>query len=112
MEEATIPIKAGHAADRRKPGSRGGRPCTFDPELHEQHHTPISDDQASAQRARSAARAGAGPKWVEGYRIRCFYSSITWASTAVWAWVRSRVAVSSVTTPAWAYSRKRVIASV
>lgn len=69
MEEATIPIKAGHAADRRKPGSRGGRPCTFDPELHEQHHTPISDDQASAQRARSAADADTRSKIQAGLAV-------------------------------------------
>ena len=32
---ATIPIKADHAANRRKLGSKGGRPPTFDPELYE-----------------------------------------------------------------------------
>ncbi|MEV0561942.1 transposase [Dactylosporangium sp. NPDC050588] len=35
---ATIPIKADHAANRRKLGSKGGRPPAFDPELHKQRH--------------------------------------------------------------------------
>ncbi|MEV0563172.1 IS5 family transposase [Dactylosporangium sp. NPDC050588] len=35
---ATIPIKAGHAANRRKLGSKGGRPPAFDPGLYKQRH--------------------------------------------------------------------------
>ncbi|GAA3261825.1 IS5 family transposase [Dactylosporangium siamense] len=35
---ATIPIKADHAANRRKLGSKGGRPPAFDPELYKQRH--------------------------------------------------------------------------
>jgi transposase len=36
--KATIPIKTGHAANRRRKGSKGGRPPTFDPELYKQRH--------------------------------------------------------------------------
>lgn len=36
--QATIPIKDGQAANRRKKGSRGGRPPTFDPEIYKQRH--------------------------------------------------------------------------
>jgi transposase len=35
---ATIPIKADHAANRRKLGSKGGRSPAFDPELYKQRH--------------------------------------------------------------------------
>lgn len=35
---ATIPIKADHAANRRKLGSKGGRPPAFDPECYKQRH--------------------------------------------------------------------------
>jgi transposase len=34
----TIPIKADHAANRRRLGSKGGRPPAFDPELYKQRH--------------------------------------------------------------------------
>ena len=36
--KATIPIKADQAANRRKKGSRGGRPPAFDAELYKQRH--------------------------------------------------------------------------
>jgi transposase len=36
--KATIPIKADQAASRRKKGSRGGRPPTFDPVAYKQRH--------------------------------------------------------------------------
>ena len=36
--KATIPIKADQAANRRKKGSRGGRPPTFDPHIYKQRH--------------------------------------------------------------------------
>ena len=36
--KATIPIKADQAANRRKKGSQGGRPPTFDPEIYKQRH--------------------------------------------------------------------------
>ncbi|MGW0219023.1 IS5 family transposase [Micromonospora chokoriensis] len=36
--KATIPIKADQAASRRKKGSKGGRPPTFDPEIYKQRH--------------------------------------------------------------------------
>ena len=36
--KATIPIKADQAANRRKKGSRGGRPPAFDPEVYKQRH--------------------------------------------------------------------------
>lgn len=35
---ATIPIKADQAANRRKKGSKGGRPPTFDPTAYKQRH--------------------------------------------------------------------------
>ena len=35
---ATIPIKADQATNRRKKGSKGGRPPTFDPEIYKQRH--------------------------------------------------------------------------
>jgi transposase len=35
---ATIPIKADHAANRRKRGAKGGRPHAFDPERYKQRH--------------------------------------------------------------------------
>lgn len=35
---ATIPIKADQAANRRKKGSRGGRPPSFDPHIYRQRH--------------------------------------------------------------------------
>lgn len=35
---ATIPIKADHAANRRKLGPKGGRPPAFDPERYKQRH--------------------------------------------------------------------------
>jgi transposase len=35
---ATIPIKVDQAASRRRKGSKGGRPPTFDPELYKQRH--------------------------------------------------------------------------
>jgi len=35
---ATIPIKADQAANRRKKGSKGGRPPTFNPEISRQRH--------------------------------------------------------------------------
>ena len=35
---ATLPIKADHAANRRKLGSKGGRPPAFDPERYKQRH--------------------------------------------------------------------------
>jgi transposase len=35
---ATIPIKANQTANRRKKGSKGGRPPTFDPEIYKQRH--------------------------------------------------------------------------
>jgi transposase len=36
--KATIPIKADQAANRRKKGSKGGRPPTFDPDIYKQRH--------------------------------------------------------------------------
>jgi transposase len=36
---ATIPVKADQAANRRKKGSRGGRPPNFDPERYKQRNT-------------------------------------------------------------------------
>ena len=36
--QATIPIKADQAANRRKRGSKGGRPPNFDPEIYKQRH--------------------------------------------------------------------------
>jgi transposase len=36
--KATIPIKEDQAANRRKKGSRGGRPPTFDQEIYRQRH--------------------------------------------------------------------------
>jgi len=36
--KATIPIKVDQAANRRKKGSKGGRPPTFDPEIYKQRH--------------------------------------------------------------------------
>ncbi|MGW3606397.1 IS5 family transposase [Micromonospora sp. NPDC005161] len=36
--QATIPIKADQAASRRKKGSKGGRPPTFDPKIYQQRH--------------------------------------------------------------------------
>jgi transposase len=36
--KATIPIKDDQAANRRKKGSKGGRPPTFDPEIYKQRH--------------------------------------------------------------------------
>ncbi|KXK59692.1 transposase [Micromonospora rosaria] len=36
--KATIPIKADQAANRRKKGSRGGRPPVFDPVTYQQRH--------------------------------------------------------------------------
>lgn len=36
--KATIPIKADQAANRRKKGSKGGRPPTFDSEIYNQRH--------------------------------------------------------------------------
>ncbi len=36
--KATIPIKDDQAANRRKKGSKGGRPPTFDPQLYRQRH--------------------------------------------------------------------------
>ena len=35
---ATIPIKVDQAANRRKKGSKGGRPPTFDPEIYKRRH--------------------------------------------------------------------------
>ena len=35
---ATIPSKADQAANRRKKGSKGGRPPAFDPEIYRQRH--------------------------------------------------------------------------
>jgi transposase len=35
---ATIPIKADQATNRRKKGSKGGRPPTFDPDIYKQRH--------------------------------------------------------------------------
>jgi transposase len=35
---ATIPIKVDQAANRRKKGSKGGRPPTFDPDIYQQRH--------------------------------------------------------------------------
>jgi hypothetical protein len=35
---ATIPVKADQAANRRKKGSKGGRPSSFDLHLHKQRH--------------------------------------------------------------------------
>ncbi|SCL50729.1 Transposase DDE domain-containing protein [Micromonospora eburnea] len=35
---ATIPIKADQAANRRKKGSQGGRPPSFDPHIYRQRH--------------------------------------------------------------------------
>lgn len=35
---ATIPIKEDQAANRRKKGSKGGRPPTFDPIIYKQRH--------------------------------------------------------------------------
>jgi transposase len=36
--KATIPIKADQTANRRKKGSKGGRPPTFDPDIYKQRH--------------------------------------------------------------------------
>ncbi|AEV83564.1 transposase [Actinoplanes sp. SE50] len=36
--KATIPSKADQDANRRKLGSKGGRPPAFDPELYKQRH--------------------------------------------------------------------------
>jgi hypothetical protein len=36
--KATIPIKADQAANRRKKGSKGGRPPSFDPDIYKQRH--------------------------------------------------------------------------
>lgn len=36
--KATIPSKADQDANRRKKGSRGGRPPSFDPEIYKQRH--------------------------------------------------------------------------
>jgi transposase len=36
--DACIPVKADQAANRRKKGSKGGRPPSFDPELYKQRH--------------------------------------------------------------------------
>ncbi len=36
--KATIPIKEDQAANRRKKGSKGGRPPTFDPDAYKQRH--------------------------------------------------------------------------
>jgi transposase len=36
--KATIPIKTDHATHRRKKGSKGGRPPTFDPHTYKQRH--------------------------------------------------------------------------
>jgi len=36
--KATIPIKDDQAANRRKKGSKGGRPPTFDKEIYKQRH--------------------------------------------------------------------------
>jgi transposase len=36
--KATIPIKADQAANRRKKGSKGGRPPTFDPDIYKRRH--------------------------------------------------------------------------
>lgn len=36
--KVTIPIKDDQAANRRRKGSKGGRPATFDPELYKQRH--------------------------------------------------------------------------
>ena len=36
--KATIPSKADQDANRRKKGSKGGRPPTFDPEIYKQRH--------------------------------------------------------------------------
>jgi transposase len=36
--KATIPSKADQAAHRRKKGSKGGRPPTFDPDIYKQRH--------------------------------------------------------------------------
>jgi hypothetical protein len=36
--KATIPIKTDQAANRRKKGSKGGRPPTFDPDIYKQRH--------------------------------------------------------------------------
>ncbi|GAA3770640.1 hypothetical protein GCM10022225_67030 [Plantactinospora mayteni] len=36
---ATIPIKVDQAANRRKKGSKGGRPPAFDPEIYKQRHS-------------------------------------------------------------------------
>jgi transposase len=35
---ATIPVKADQAANRRKKGSKGGRPPSFDPRVYKQRH--------------------------------------------------------------------------
>ena len=37
--KATIPSKADQDANRRKLGSKGGRPPSFDPEIYKQRHT-------------------------------------------------------------------------
>ena len=36
--KATIPSKADQDGNRRKPGSKGGRPPAFDPEIYKQRH--------------------------------------------------------------------------
>jgi transposase len=36
--KATIPVKGAQAANRRRKGSKGGRPPAFDPELYRQRH--------------------------------------------------------------------------
>jgi transposase len=38
MIRCTIPVKDDQAAHRRKLGSKGGRPPTFDPELYKRRH--------------------------------------------------------------------------
>lgn len=36
--KATIPVKSDQAANRRRKGSKGGRPPSFDPEIYKQRH--------------------------------------------------------------------------